>query len=116
MTIRPHDIPDLYLAPVVLALDAQIDELSRLDVHQLARRVALEANVEGWTRKQRESGLLDTIQHLIDCHDWQLTWDTRGLRVTHDEHHLVLGIPDTFEQFLSGTYSGAVREGDEVPW
>jgi hypothetical protein len=112
MAVLPHDISDLYLAPVVLALDAQIEELSQLDVDQLARRVALEANTAGWTRDQRESGLLEAIRHVIDCHDWQLAWDSRGVRLTHDQHRLVLGVPATFGQYLSGSYSGAVREGD----
>jgi hypothetical protein len=113
MAVLPHDISDLYLAPVVLALDAQIEELSRLDADQLVRQVALVANTEGWTRKQRESGLLVTICHTIDCHDWVLAWDARGVRLTHDEHHLVLGVPPTFTQYLSGSYAGAVREADD---
>jgi len=110
MAVLPHDISDLYLAPVVLALDAQIEELSGLDVDQLARQVALEANTAGWTREQRESELLWTICHTIDCHEWEPAWDARGVRLTHHEHHLVLGVPATFAQYVSGSYAGAVRE------
>lgn len=36
MATRPHDITDLYLAPVVLAVDAKIAELGRLDQQGLA--------------------------------------------------------------------------------
>ena len=30
MAIRPHDVTDLYLAPVVLAVDARIEKLGEL--------------------------------------------------------------------------------------
>lgn len=36
MAIRPHDMPDLYLAPVVLGVDARIEELGHLDKDGLA--------------------------------------------------------------------------------
>ena len=36
MAALPRDIPDVYLAPVVLAVDARISELSGLDVEALA--------------------------------------------------------------------------------
>ena len=45
MATRPHDIPDLFLAPVVLAIDAKIEELARLDARQLAYEVALESDI-----------------------------------------------------------------------
>jgi len=36
MATRPHDITDLYLAPVALAVDACIEELGNLDKDRLA--------------------------------------------------------------------------------
>jgi hypothetical protein len=96
----PHDITDLYLAPVVLALDAQIEELGQLSVGQLADRVGLESDVADWTRNLREAGLLRTICHRVDCHDWTLAWDSRGVRLTHGQHHVVLGVPATFSEYL----------------
>jgi hypothetical protein len=103
MTTLPHDITDLHLAPVVLALDARIEELGALDLKRLRFEVALESDMADWNREMRESGLLTAVQHMIDCHGWQLSWDPRGIRMTHGEHRLVLGVPATFVEFLSGS-------------
>ena len=78
MAIRPHDVTDLYLAPVVLAVDARIEQLGQLD----------------------KDGLLRTVTHLVDCHGWESSWDPRGLRLTHDAHTFVLGIPAVFHEYL----------------
>ena len=40
MATRPHDVTDLYLAPVRLAVDARIEKLGRVDK-------------EGWPMKSR---------------------------------------------------------------
>lgn len=105
MTTRPHDISDLYLAPVVLAVEARLEELAKLDAGQLAYEVALASDARDFTRLMREDALLRTIQHLIDTHNWVLSWDARGLRLSHDTHTLVLGVPATFREYLdrSGT-------------
>jgi hypothetical protein len=100
MATRPHDIADLYLAPVALAVDARIEELGRLDIKGLAYEVALESDSPDFTRQMREEGLIRTVTHLIDTHDWAFSWDARGLRLTHDAHTFVLGIPAVFRNFL----------------
>ncbi|HET9188756.1 MAG TPA: hypothetical protein VFN80_12405 [Acidothermaceae bacterium] len=100
MTTLPHGVADLYLAPVVIALDERIDELGRLDRHQLAERVALESNRPDWSREDRQYGLIDTIQHLIEVHSWQLSWDDRGVRLTHGDYSIVLGVPQTFYEYV----------------
>lgn len=100
MATRPHDIPDLYLAPVALAVDARISELGRLDKDQLAYEVALESDTPDFTRKMREGGLIRTITHMIETHDWEFSWDPRGLRLTHEEHTFVLGVPAVFLAYL----------------
>jgi hypothetical protein len=100
MATRPHDISDLYLAPVALAVDARIEELGRLDTERLAYEVALESDTPDFTREMREQGLIRTITHLIDTHDWEFSWDSRGLRLTHDAHTFVLGIPGVLVQYL----------------
>jgi hypothetical protein len=97
---RPHDIADLYLAPVVLAVDARIQELAHLDKDRLAYEVALESDSPGLTRPMREEALIRTVTHLIDCHDWKFSWDPRGLRLTHDAHTFVLGVPAVFLAYL----------------
>jgi hypothetical protein len=111
MVAIPHDIFDLYFAPVVLALEARIDELGSLPPEQLAKQVGLASDKADWTRDLREAGLLEAVRHLIDCHHWELSWDARGVRMTHGDHKLVLGVPATFVEFLSGTTSVA---GDAV--
>jgi hypothetical protein len=103
MATRPHDIADLYLAPVALAVDARIEELGRLDIKGLAYEVALESDSPGFTRQMREEGLIRTVTHLIDTHDWAFSWDARGLRLTHDAHTFVLGIPAVFRDYLEDT-------------
>ncbi len=100
MATRPHDVTDLYLAPVVLAADARIDKLGRLDKDGLAYEVALESDSPDFTRRIREDGLIRTVTHLIDCHGWEFSWDPRGLRLTHDAHTFVLGIPAVFLESL----------------
>ena len=100
MATRPHDITDLYLAPVVLAVDARIEELGRLDKSGLAYEVALESDSPDFTRRMREEGLIRTVTHLIDSHDWEFSWDPRGLRLAHDAHTFVLGIPAVFVDYL----------------
>jgi hypothetical protein len=39
---------------------------------------------------------------MIDQHAWEFSWDERGLRLTHDAHTLVLGIPPVFRDYLAG--------------
>jgi hypothetical protein len=100
MPARPHDISDLYLAPMALEVGARIEELGRLDKERLAYEVALEADTPDFTREMREEGLIRTITHLIETHHWDFSWDPRGLRLSHEAHTFVLGIPAVFVQYL----------------
>jgi hypothetical protein len=100
MATRPHDIADLYLAPVALAVDAKIEELGHFDVAGLAFEVGLESDTPDFTREMRERALIRAISHLIDCHDWEFSWDPRGLRLTHGAHTFVLGVPAVFSEYL----------------
>ena len=106
MAIRPHDVTDLYLAPVVLAVDARIEELGQLGKDGLAYEVALDSDSPDFTRRIREDGLIRTVTHLIDCHGWEFSWDPRGLRLTHDAHTFVLGIPAVFLEYLEDSPRG----------
>jgi hypothetical protein len=103
MATRPHDVADLYLAPVVLAVDARIEELGQLNRDRLAYEVALESDEPDFTRSLREEALIRAITHLTDSHHWEFSWDPRGLRLTHDEHTFVLGIPAVFLEYLDGS-------------
>ncbi len=98
----PHDPVDLYLAPVVLAVDARITELGSLDAEELARTVAIEGDRPDWDRGMRVTGLLTTIGRMIDCHGWELAWDPRGVRLAHQQHSVVLGVPDTLRHYVEG--------------
>jgi len=109
MATRPHDVTDLYLAPVALAVDARIEELGQLDKDELVYEVALDADSPDFTRRMREDGLIRTVTHLIDDHGWEFSWDPRGLRLTHDAHSFVLGIPAVFHKYLE--YSPGARGG-----
>jgi hypothetical protein len=101
MADRPHDVTDLYLAPVLLAIDARIEKLGKLDKDELAYEVALESDLRDNTRQRRQEALITTVTHLVDTHHWQFSWDRRGLRMTHHEHTLVLGIPAVFLDYLA---------------
>src|SRR5271166_5058427 len=96
MATRPHDVADLYLAPVLLAVDARIEELGHLDKEQLAYEVALESDGPDLTRRMREEALITAVTHLTECHHWEFSWDPRGLRLSHDMHTFVLGVPEVF--------------------
>ena len=100
MAPGPHDVPDLYLAPVLLAVDARIEELGKLDKDRLAYEVALESDEPDISRHLREDALIRTITHMIDLHHWNFSWDARGLRLTHDAHTFVLGVPAVFLEYL----------------
>jgi hypothetical protein len=102
MTRHPRDVADLYLAPVILALDARLDELGALDTAELTERVALDADTPDWSREFRDSGLLRTVEHMIDLHGWRLSWHERGLRVAHQPYSVVLGVPSVFAAYLEG--------------
>jgi hypothetical protein len=100
MADRPHDLTDLYLAPVLLAIDARIEGLSRLDKKDLAYEVGLASDLPDTTRQWREEALIKTLTHLTETHHWTLSWNPRGLRLAHDAHTFVLGIPAVFRDYL----------------
>lgn len=105
MATKPHDVTDLYLAPVVLAADARIEELGQLDKDGLAYEVALESDSPDFTRQMRQEALIRAVTHLLDSHHWEFRWDPRGLRLTHGEHTFVLGIPAVFLEYLDASPS-----------
>jgi hypothetical protein len=86
MSDRPHDVTDSYLAPVLLAVDARLEELGQLDKGRLAYEVALESDLPDVTRQMREEALMRAVTRLTDTHHWTFSWDPRGLRMTHDAH------------------------------
>lgn len=93
MAQRPQDRVDLYLAPVVLGLDAELDALAALSPEELGREVALRTNQEPRNVEQRRDLLLQAVAHFVDTHGWKLAWNERGLEIRHEEHRVVLGVP-----------------------
>jgi hypothetical protein len=98
----PHDIPDLRLAPVALAVDAVIEDLGRLSLEKLAWRVESYRDVTEITRDDRERWLLAQIKARVEMAGWELSVDDRGIRLRHREHTFVLGAPATFWAYLEG--------------
>lgn len=99
--VAPRGIADLHLAPVAIAYERRIQELAKLNVHKLADRVEIESNRIGLTPKQRQEDLLDAVGRCIDRHGWQTSWDIRGIRLTHGPYSVVLGVPATFNAYVS---------------
>jgi hypothetical protein len=109
MAIRPHNVSDLQLAPVVLALESRLDELAPLTPAELADQVAILGDKPRWTRELRETGLLSTISRPLELHDWEISWCSRGLRVSNGTHHITLGIPATFDGYLDQAHADTAR-------
>ena len=100
MTERPHDVGDLYLAPVALKVEARIAEMSAYE--DLAERVELESDQPSWSVEMRKDALLRAVAHLVELHGWSLSWDDRGIRLSHGTHSLVLGVPSIFTAYING--------------
>jgi hypothetical protein len=68
---------------------------------ELAYGVDLDSDAPGLTCGQRAAALLETVRHFIECHGWALLWDSRGIRLTHDTHSLVLAVPPIFAEYVA---------------
>ena len=100
MTTIPHDMTDLALAPVALAIDARLEELGALDLAALRKRVALDTNGLEVSRELRKHGLLATILRDVELHGWDVSWHRRGFAVSHGPHLVVLGLPASLRAYL----------------
>lgn len=101
--MRPHDLSDLYFAPVVLAVDARLRELGALPPDELRERIALAGDRPADSYEDRRTGVLSAATELIELHHWQTDLEARGLRLFHEDHALVLGLPDTIRDYLAGS-------------
>ena len=93
MARRPSDRTDLFLAPVILELDRRLQVLGEVGERELDRIVGTAANVDTAVLAVREQALLHTVTQAIDLHGGEASWDERGLRVSHGDHSVVLGLP-----------------------
>ncbi|MCW2528145.1 MAG: hypothetical protein JWM76_3005 [Pseudonocardiales bacterium] len=103
MTSLPHDLSDTYLAPLVLNVDARLRELADLGFEELLLIVEGTVDHPVVYRSFREEALMTAISEPIALHGWILSWDPRGLRISHDERSLVLGLPATLIRYLDGS-------------
>ena len=71
MADRPHDVTDLYLAPVLLAIDTRIEELGKLDKDGLPTKSRLRATRAITTKQLRQEALITTITTLAETHHWE---------------------------------------------
>lgn len=100
MTRRPHDVEDLFLAPVALAVDEALAALAGLSQAELGEAVAVRTNSQPRTDEERRAAMLEAVTHLVDLHQWEATWDERGLALTHSSHGLVLGVPRNVLEYV----------------
>jgi hypothetical protein len=100
MTIRPHDLTDLYLAPVALELDRRLERLTGKSIDEIVIWIALDTDRQPSSPEERPVLAIRALEHLLDTHGWELRFDHRGLRLSHGDHSLVLGIPDSLKAYL----------------
>ena len=101
MPRAPHDYTDLFLAPVALAVDARLEQLASLNREQLHERVAVETDRQALTAVQRGRDVVASITYLLDLHGWTASWDSLGIRLSHDTHSLVLGVPPSVAAYVA---------------
>lgn len=102
MAQRPRDIPDLFLAPVLLQLEARLESLGRLSHDDLKFELVLQTNFEPQSAEERRESARRVLVRDLELHGWSVSWDPRGLRVAHGEHALVLGVPSNLRDYLQG--------------
>lgn len=98
---RPHNLTDLYLAPVVLSIDAELELLRGKSEEDLPMYIALATNQEPRSISERRRYLLEALTRFQDMHGWAATWHPRGLRLSNADHHLVLGVPLNVHTYLA---------------
>ena len=100
MSERPHDAHDLYLSPVALELDRQLDEFDGLTEDDVVLRIALATNRSPHDPKRRAQLTVDALTHTVDLHGWTASLEPRGLQLARGDHKLVLGLPASLQRFL----------------
>ncbi|WP_136707226.1 hypothetical protein [Agromyces sp. H66] len=91
---------DLYLAPVVLGVEGRLEELGALSSDDLGFQVILETNIEPRDTAERRKALIETIRRRVELHGWEVSLHERGVAVSHDDHTIVLGLPDNVREYL----------------
>ncbi|CAI9413581.1 hypothetical protein [Nocardioides sp. T2.26MG-1] len=102
MTVRPHDITDLLLAPTLIDLDDVLEQLGELNPGELAFEIILATNQEPLDAGERAAMLLESLRVRLDLHRWDLALTDRGLSVEHGGRAVVLGLPSNVRDYLAG--------------
>ena len=101
MTPLPHDLADLAMAPVLIAVDTQLESFCGATQHEIAFRIALETDRQPRDAAQRAEAVLETLLRFVDMHGWEARWSTRGLRLSHGDHEVTLGVPSNLISYLA---------------
>jgi hypothetical protein len=96
----PHDLSDLHFAPVALRVDARISDLAQLDDKELRLAVGMFSDEPDWTESHRRSAILRAVAQPLDLRGWELSWEDRGIRLSHENHSIVLGVPASFSRYV----------------
>lgn len=99
---NPHNLGDLYLAPVALRVDAELARLGALSADDLLFDLVVDTNREPVSAADRQRLLIEHLTQTLELHGWQLAWGERGLVVSHGENDLTLGISDVMHDYLAG--------------
>ncbi|MCW2817046.1 MAG: hypothetical protein JWN84_4501 [Nocardioides sp.] len=101
MDTKPHDVTDLYLAPIALELDRRLERLSGRTPHEIGVEVVVSTDREPRDAEERADLLLASLTHLLPMHGWDAGWTPRGVRLEHRGHALVLGVPPSVSLYLT---------------
>ena len=101
MPTSPHDLADLFLAPVALQVDQRLEEFGTLERDALHERVGLETNSTARLRSHRAKDVVASVTRLLELHGWSVCWDDRGVRLSHERHTLVLGVPGNVLSYVN---------------
>lgn len=110
MTALPHDLTDLFLAPVALELSQRLADFEGMSPTEVEYTIALRADRQpGSVPAERRLLALRAIARGVDLHGWSLAWAPRGLRLQHGRNELVLGVPPVLADYLdrTDTYSAS---------
>jgi hypothetical protein len=97
---RPHDLTDLFLAPVALAIDTEIESLERMTHDELLCYIPLVLNREPRDVDERRRDFVEAVTRHHDLHGWRASCEPRGLRLRNGEHTIVLGLPPNVRSYL----------------
>jgi hypothetical protein len=112
---KPHDATDLLLSPVALAIDERIEEFAGLDAIEISKRIVWETNMQPRTAEEAGRALVASLTYLLDTHGWEVSWDSRGVRLHHDDHDVVLGVPDNLMDFVAAAGRPAAHAKHPTP-